>query len=56
MSYIWLQDRLQKADFGREQKERIAADEEKKRKRAEKFGTAQPTNGVESEGSVSITS
>lgn len=31
----------------------MAADEEKKRKRAEKFGTAKPVNGVESEGSVS---
>jgi SAP domain-containing ribonucleoprotein len=34
-------------------KEKLAVEEEKKRKRAEKFGSAKPTNGTEAEGSVS---
>lgn len=37
-----------------EMREKLAAEEEKKRKRAEKFGTAKPANGAESEGSVGL--
>jgi SAP domain-containing ribonucleoprotein len=37
-------------------KEKLAVEEEKKRKRAEKFGSAKPTNGTEAEGSVSCLS
>lgn len=36
-------------------KEKLAIEEEKKRKRAEKFGTSKPANGTDSEGSVSQT-
>jgi hypothetical protein len=34
-------------------KEKLAVEEEKKRKRAEKFGTAKPANGTDTEESVS---
>ncbi|ORX40610.1 hypothetical protein BD324DRAFT_611512 [Kockovaella imperatae] len=37
------------AEMTPELKEKIAIEEEKKRKRAEKFGTAQPTNGTAAE-------
>ena len=35
-------------------KEKLAVEEEKKRKRAEKFGTAKPANGEESVSTSSL--